>query len=374
MPAVPAAPLGRGAALPGRTFGVAYKGCFEPCVNASGQQNLWPFDRELTVFEHSCATAAGSSVCVMQHMWAGGCWPGYKDSRIRYYVDGEPSASVDFPLGLGHGSSMLEDVAQQPWSAGSLFGWTGLPSKGGVFNTYQIPFARSIRVTVTLLTTAPVGQRQHDPVGFWLILRGHAGATSVALPGGLTVLPPHARLRAHENKAVAVPPGGMVPLLQTRAEEEEQKPGTVGDVAVLMVSLAVSSAANGLGFLEGCMRATTPDSTEILLSSGTEDYFLGTFYFESGSYQFPLGGLTRRNSTHAVPVCGATRDAKGAASCQATSGASFSAYRVHTEDSLVLAQGAEMRWRNGDAAGCNSSGPGYSAPVVVDSVVLYYEF
>ena len=122
------------------------------------------------------------------------------------------------------------------------------------------------------------------------------------------------------------------------------------------------------------LRPGTSMCAYMTMSSGTEDYFLGTFYFESGSYQFPLGGLTRRNSTHAVPICGATRDAKGAASCNATSGASFSAYRVHTEDSLVLAQGAEMRWRNGDAAGCNSSGPGYSAPVTVDSVVLYYEF
>lgn len=185
-------------AAPGRTFGIAYKGCYDPCVNASDQQNLWAFDRELPVFSHQCQTSNGTT-CLMKHLWPSGCCPGYPTSRIRYYIDGEAVASVDIPLGLGHGSSMLEDMPQKPWSAGSSFGWTGLPSKGGVFNTYPIPFAKSIRVTVVLHTSAPVGQRQHDPVGFWLILRGHAGAPAVALPGGLTVLPRHARLKVHEN-------------------------------------------------------------------------------------------------------------------------------------------------------------------------------
>jgi hypothetical protein len=298
--------------LPGRTFGTAYKGWYKPCFNESGQQNLWPFDRELDVFEHQCSSGAGS-VCVMKHLWCGGVWPGYADSRIRYYIDGEAVASVDFPLGLGHGSSMLEDERQPSWSAGSLFGWTGRPSKGGVFNTYPIPFAKSIRVTVTLLTTAPVGKRQHDPVGFWIILRGHEGVSAISLPGGLAVMPPNARLRVFENRGVAVQPGEIVPLLRTRAAAATLPPASSGgDVLVLMVTLAVSSEAIGVGFLEGCMRLTaappagsssnTMGRTEILLSSGTEDYvrtapFLGAdFYMKNDDS--PRQARDKQNEHH----------------------------------------------------------------------------
>jgi hypothetical protein len=67
--------------------------------------------------------------------------------------------------------------------------------------------------------------------------------------------------------------------------------------------------------------------------------FIGTFYFENGEYTLPLAGVTRLNGTHGVPNCGASRGPSGAASCNATAGASFSGYRVHTADTTVLAQG-----------------------------------
>ena len=85
--------------------------------------------------------------------------PGYHTSRLRYYVDQKPNASVDFPLGL-------ETAA--PFSANDLFGLTSLRAKGGNFNTYQIALVKSVRVTVELLTiTQATGQRQHDPV--WIL-------------------------------------------------------------------------------------------------------------------------------------------------------------------------------------------------------------
>ena len=85
-------PTATASSLPGRTFGTAYKGWYKPCLNSSGQQNLWPFSTELDVFEHQCGSKGGS-VCVMKHLWCGGVWPGYADSRIRYYVDGEAASA-----------------------------------------------------------------------------------------------------------------------------------------------------------------------------------------------------------------------------------------------------------------------------------------
>ena len=335
------------------TFGTAYKGCWEPCFLPNGTQNLWPFFEELTVFSHTCDSGA---TCVMSHFWAGGTWPGYAHSRLRYYVDGEERPSVDVPFGLVHGDSMIDGVYQAPWSAGSLFGWTGLPEKGGIFNTYPIPFGKEIRVTVELRTTAPVGHREHDPVGFWVILRGHLLEGHLMLPGPLQrALPLTARLRSATRESVIVAPGGMLELMASAAKRAD----------MLMVSLAVSCGTDGcyLGFLEGCMRAynsASPGSSPtLLLSSGTEDYFVGTFYFESGLYTTPLAGITRRNGTHA----------------NATAlGGSFSAYRVHASaDPLSFEGGLSITWRNGDGPGCNASMEGYSLPVDASSVVLFYE-
>ena len=49
----------------------------------------------------------------------GGNWQGYENNILRYYVDGETEASVEYPFGLGHGSTMADNDA--PWSAGGTY-------------------------------------------------------------------------------------------------------------------------------------------------------------------------------------------------------------------------------------------------------------
>ena len=69
-------------------------------------------------------------------------------------------------------------------------------------------------------------------------------------------------------------------------------------IVMLMVSLSVRGPGY-IGFLEGCFRALEPSSgaLKLLLSSGTEDYFLGTYYFNKGAYITPLAGVTKLNRT-----------------------------------------------------------------------------
>eukprot|EP00966_Prymnesium_polylepis_P083548 1935449-Prymnesium_polylepis.1 len=93
----------------------------------------------------------------------------------------------------------------------------------------------------------------------------------------------------------------------------------------------------------------------MLLSSGTEDYFLGTYYFNKGAYTTPIAGVTHLNRTGGH-------------------GADFSGYRVHTDEPLVFDSGVSLTWRNGDPAGCDLSvSPKGWPSVVVSSVVLFYE-
>ena len=62
----------------------------------------WQMGIETTVLDHACTAPP----CKMHHFWCGGglLWQEelFLSSRVRYYVDGERSASVDLPFGLAH--------------------------------------------------------------------------------------------------------------------------------------------------------------------------------------------------------------------------------------------------------------------------------
>lgn len=404
-----------------RTFGVSLK-----------QRQLdgrkFPTGQEVDVFNHTCQVMATEpQVCIMQHFWAGGSFGGYERSIVRYYVDGEGDASVAIPFGLGLGSDMLAQHA--PWSAGALFGKTGQPS--GIFHNYHIPFARSVRVTVSL-----GGSGEQD---FWIILKG----TSGLLPriGGET-LPPGARARTFLNEPAAVAGSGRMPLVQSDARDGAvlmtslfvnwtdpteagvcsselvgegldmfggdlgspifaanaddctakccAESGCVGFVFeaetdaetkvcnkgqpccflkqtwLQTQSKGIASAyrvtrkgdpgvnGNPKSFLEGCVRGEDAHGVRDIFSSGTEDYFLGTYYFNRGPYTNPVAGLTDLDNGRRT----------------------FSAYRIHDADPLYFEEGLRLTWRNSDPYGaCDLNAANRDAhAITASSFALVYEW
>ena len=78
------------------------------------------------------------------------------------------------------------------------------------------------------------------------------------------------------------------------------------------------------------MRAYIGGAKEpLMLSSGLEDYFLGTYYFNRGRYATPVAGLT-----HFDP-------AKN----------EFSAYRFHEDDPVFFHNGLRLTCRCGEKIG-----------------------
>jgi hypothetical protein len=149
-----------------RTFGTAGK----------EKQVLKP-GVEAELFRHSgrgCLT----------HMWFGGDFPNYGLTRIRVYVDGEEKASIDMELMMGHGIGFQDEGA--PWGIERI-GKTGDPS--GIYNTYRIPFDKSVRVTATR------GKGETDDPPFWWIIRG---VENLSVQLGGVVLPGSARLRLYK--------------------------------------------------------------------------------------------------------------------------------------------------------------------------------
>jgi hypothetical protein len=93
-----------------------------------------------------------------------------------------------------------------------------------------------------------------------------------------------------------------------------------------------------------------------LVSSGTEDYFLGTYYFNRGKYTNPTAGLTNKNTG---------KDGNAT---------SFSAYKVHQAEPLWYEQGLLLTWRNSDPEGCDLKGTRESEQVLASSLTLHYEY
>ncbi len=243
----------------------------------------------------------------LTHMWFGGNFKNYGETRIRIYVDGETNASIDMQMFLGHGIGF--DDSSAPWGIARM-GKTGDPS--GVYDTYRIPFGQSIRVTAQLAPGAP----EHPE--FWWIIRG---TDNLPVELGGVRLPATARLKLYKLVDYTARPLEEFPLCQVP-----------GDGALYEVTMAAKGLRSGgdwtdLSFMEGCMRAYLGGESEpLLLSSGLEDYFLGTYYFNKGKYYTPVAGLTHYNPGEHE----------------------FSAYRFHDDDPIFFHDGLKLTSRCGE--------------------------
>lgn len=264
-------------------------------------------DRETALMEHK---GKGS----LTHLWFGGDFKGYEQTIIRIYVDGETTPSIDMEMFLGHGIGFNDSHA--PWSTDRM-GKTGAPS--GVYNTFRIPFGREIKVTAQLSAESP------DNPNFWWIIRG---TESLPVTLGGVLLPDNARLKLYkvENKE-------FEPLTEFDMCNVE------GKGALFLVTVAAKglrTLANSaerwmdLCYMEACVRAYFNNGKDtVMLSSGLEDYFLGTYYFNKGRYYGNVAGLTHLD----------------------TEINEFSAYRFHDEDPVFFQNGFRLTSRIGEKIG-----------------------
>ncbi len=272
-----------------KTFGTAGK-----------QLTLLTTGREAELFHY-----AGRGC--LTHMWFGGNFKNYGQTRIRIYVDGETNASIDMQLFLGHGIGFADSSA--PWGIARI-GKTGDPS--GVYDTYRIPFGKSIRVTAQLAPGAP------DHPEFWWIIRG---TENLPVELGGVKLPASARLKLYKLVDYTAQPLEEFPLCDVKGD------GALYEVTMAVQGLRAGGDWTDLSFMEGCMRAYIGGATKpLLLSSGLEDYFLGTYYFNKGKYYTPVAGLTHYDPGEHE----------------------FSAYRFHDDDPIFFRDGLRLTARCGE--------------------------
>jgi len=243
----------------------------------------------------------------LTHMWFGGSWPGYDKTVIRIYVDGESEPSIAMEMGLGHGVGFGDTNA--PWGTGKM-GNTGYPS--GFYDTYQIPFGKDIRVTAQRDAKSP------DDAPFWWIVRGTENLP-VTLAG--VRLPDAARLKLYKLENHVAQPLEEFDLCQVAGS------GALYEVTMAAEGLRKTGDWQKYSYLEAIMRAYLNGEKEpTSLSSGLEDYFLGTYYFNRGRYANDLAGLTHFDGQNNT----------------------FSAYRFHDTDPVFFQTGLRLTCRCGE--------------------------
>lgn len=249
--------------------------------------------KEVELFSHNGKGA-------LTHMWFGGGFKSLGQTRLRIYVDDEEYPSIDMEIYLGHGIGFNQPEA--PWGIERI-GILG--EQGGVYNTYRIPFGQNVRITAQLSD-----EEEHDKPPFWWIVRGTENLPVVV--GGVE-LPEEARLKLYtrENYTADI-------------LEEFDLCNTSKSGALYKVTMAARS--ENLNYMEACVRGYTEGDKLLWLSSGLEDYFLGTYYFQTGKFYNPVAGLTYFNPEESA----------------------FCAYRFHEADPVFFQNGFRLTARVGE--------------------------
>jgi hypothetical protein len=260
-------------------------------------------NQETPVF--SATLANPRHVGVMTHFWLTPCGP---DIMIKYYIDGETEASIQFTPSLAAGVGF--DDHADPWG-NEYFGKGAFT--GAWFWNFKVPFYKSVKVTIS----SPVA------TGIYIILRG--GVNIPINVGSLKLNTDSTGLRLVQYRTDAV---FKAQEFITLANVSRSKSG-------VFFMHTLSFAAPNLNTLEACYHWYSPYDTPFpgtLLSTGTEDFFDSAYYFNGGQFHLPVSGFTHLNTTANTPYGSVT----------------FSAYRFHNEDPLQFKDGLRFVWRNGD--------------------------
>ncbi|UOY04937.1 DUF2961 domain-containing protein [Muricauda sp. SCSIO 64092] len=258
---------------------------------------------------------------LLHHMWFGGSFKGIENTIVRIYVDDEEKPSIEMKMSEGFANAYH---SENHYQSSAIIGKTG--RKGGVYNTLKIPFGTKLKITA----------QNKDSGNFWWIFRG---TDNLPLTINGVTLPENARMKLYKVEDRLV-----------NAYDEFNLCNTKKDGLLYMVYMQGEAAEPGkvyekewhrLSFLEACMRAYIAGAKEpVFLSSGLEDYFLGTYYFISGRFANDLAGLTYFDK----------EDAK------------FAAYRIHDRDPFYFKDGLRLTCKAGETLPERNNGKLHDAP------------
>ena len=178
----------------------------------------------------------------------GGCYEYFPEALVNIYYDHEKTPSFSAKMFLLHGVWFDDQDAFSTTSVGK----TGHP--GGMYNNYRIPYQNGIKITVTM---SPKERKENT---FWSIVRATENMDLI-LYQKKAINP---RLVLHKVEDFTAQP---------LEEFEIYKASRQG----CLFLTTMSAVSYNLEYQESCFRGYF-DGEMQLLSSGMEDYFLGTSF------------------------------------------------------------------------------------------------
>jgi hypothetical protein len=259
------------------------------------------------------------------HMWWTGGASSNDNTTLRFYLDGAASPSIELQVARACGVGFGDESA--PW--GNRFFGHGAATTGWS-NAIPIPFGASVVVTAS----NPVQTEN------WLYVRG------VEMPlagpglsfGGSVTLPTSARLQLQVVRGTFAPLSFVdVAAVDPAAFAARRGGGGAALAGAYVFATYLEIDSGNQNVLEGCYRVFNAFSNATrdgqwpgeLIATGTEDYFLSSYYFNAGPFHLENAGYTHSG--------GGGR------------GSRMSMYRVHATDPLLFGPaGMRMTWRIGD--------------------------
>lgn len=187
-----------------------------------------------------------------------------------------------------------------------LFGKTG--TKNGIYLNYKIPFYKRIVIEISN------DSETSNPLVWFNCRTSNWHSFSV---GGIKI-PYGAKFTCTRSFLTDVPSGEEFTLLETKSK------------GVILNTNLFAKGSSSSCYQEGMLRIYDKNSTQPqLLSSGLEDYFLGTYYFATGTYFLDNSGCTYVNNN--------------------PGGYEIACYRIHYNDSLSFSRGGfKLTLRNNE--------------------------
>jgi hypothetical protein len=308
--------------------------CFGPCVDGMcfnctglnkiqkgcGQVVSSTGERVLSNF----TTPADFDLSTVTMMWftTDVVAPGWPNTTIRLYVDGEATAAVTFrvyeaqaiPSGIVRAAESISMFQSAHTSKAGLF--------GGLSFFVKVPFQKS------LVMTAQASELDFAigiPFSLYYRIAGVHGLP-VTLSCGVQ-LPPQARLSIVRTSAL------LKPLERIMAYSS---PPNTSSVFLGLVYLARSKSAR---YLEGVWQSSV-DGEPFQSESAGEDLLLSENYADAGTFAHRLSGVVHRSSaciTDDIPILGNN-------TCD------FSGYRWYDEDPIIAHSSLVFRGQVGDGA------------------------
>ena len=294
-------------------------------------------NKEITLFESEMNRGG-----IITYQWIDNYDWWNEHSIIRIYVDYELKPSIQYSLMLGHGIPYdLCDVNDINNTIGK-FGthYISHESKyGGLSNFYMIPFNKHIKINIIVFKKGNLS----------FTIRGMYNITSMIFSEETFnyKLPQNTRLYLYRTEHKLLHKEQHISLSQINNSS-----GFLFQVTLMTEAIE----SNNWLYLEACFRANI-DGTFYNLSSGTEDFFGSSMYYDEGTYAANQYGATWIDNIKYATTT----------------------YRFFTEDPILFHHTFELIWKDGENNYCNEklkiiNFSGNISNVNVTAYVWVYQF